>query len=425
MTKLNPQRQKLVIVGNGMVSHRLCLRLVESGALQTYDVIVLGEEPRRAYDRVHLTDFFKTRSVDPLYLCDDDWYRDNNITLHTGTAVVSIDRETRVVHSSDGIARSYDRLVLATGSAPFVPRIENDDVEGVFVYRTIEDLEAIIEHASRASSAAVLGGGLLGLEAAKAALDLGLNTSVVELADRLMPTQLDAEGGAVLRRKIEELGIRVYPGERTAACLGETTLSGLLFASGEVLNTDMLIISAGIRPRDELARSAGLNVGERGGIVVDDTMATSDPNIYAVGEVASFDGRCFGLVAPCYAMVDVLVGQLAAGEDSRFSANTPPTALKLLGVEVGAFGDCFARGDHTDTAKAVGGIFPGQPPKREKTAMDTAALFANKTKIALAANVLLRAKTHGRLTAGKLLRLESGVCGPWHDGRRGPCGRRQ
>jgi nitrite reductase (NADH) large subunit len=333
--------RSIVVVGNGMVSVRFVERLRAEALGAAARVVVFGEEPRPAYDRVKLTTWFETRDPGALCLAGADWYREREVILRTGARVVAVDRAARVVTTAAGEAVRYDELVLATGSAPLVPPIPGTDRPGVFVYRTIEDLEAITAWAGRARRCAVLGGGLLGLEAARAAHDLGLETHVVELADRLMPRQLDADGSRLLEAAIRALGVQVHLGRATAAIDDE----GLRFADGTRLAVDMIIISAGIRPRDELARAAGIAVGARGGVVVDDGLATSDPNVHAIGEVALHRGQIYGLVAPGYAMADVLARRLAGDAAARFEGADLSAKLKLMGVEVASFGDPFAAGD--------------------------------------------------------------------------------
>jgi nitrite reductase (NADH) large subunit len=344
--------ETVVVVGNGMVGHRFCERLRERAGGDRFAVVCFGEEPRPAYDRVHLSDCFAGRTAPELALADREWYAARDITLVTGECIVAVDRGRRVVRAASGREVAYDVLVLATGSAPFVPPVPGITIPGVFVYRTIEDVDAICGWAVRAQSAAVIGGGLLGLEAAKAMRDLGLETHVVEFAPRLMPRQVDAAGGDVLRRTIELLGVRVHLGMQTAAVLGETAVEGLRFADGGVLAADMVVVSAGIRPRDELARAAGLAVGERGGIVVGDDLHTSDPAVLAIGECAIHRGTIYGLVGPGYQMADVAAARLC-GEDVSFAGADLSTRLKLLGVEVASFGQAFADEDATPAARRV------------------------------------------------------------------------
>jgi nitrite reductase (NADH) large subunit len=336
-------RRTVVVVGNGMVSHRFCERLV-GNAGERYRLVVLGEEPHSAYDRVHLTQYFTDRSADRLRLGAPGWYAAQGIDLHLATRVIRIDRARREVVTADGLHVGlhvpYDVLVLATGSAPFVPKVPGVDKRGVFVYRTIEDLEGILACTANARRAAVIGGGLLGLEAARAVHDAGIETHVVEVAPRLMPRQLDPPASALLEATIRALGVHVRLDQKLLRITGDDVATGLEFAGGETLDVDLVIFSAGIRPRDELAKDAGIVVGERGGVVVDDQLCTSDPSIFAVGEVALHRGMIYGLVAPGYEMAEVLARRLA-GEEASFTGADLSAKLKLLGTDVATFGDPF------------------------------------------------------------------------------------
>ncbi len=337
------QRKKLVIIGNGMVGHNFIETLVQSEAAAQYDLVTFCEEPRLAYDRVHLTSYFETRDPSDLALTTEAFYRQHNVTVHRGDKAVEIDRGRKIVRSQRGTEVPYDILVLATGSFPFVPPIPGHDKDHCFVYRTIEDLEAITHAAEASRIGAVVGGGLLGLEAAKALKDLGLETHVVEFAPRLMAVQLDEDGGAMLQRKIEALGVGVHTGKNTQNITdGSSQRLRMEFADGEFLETDMIVFSTGIRPRDELARKAGLEIGPRGGIVIDDHCRTSDPDIFAIGECALWNGQIFGLVAPGYQMARVAV-EVMGGQDTHFTGADMSTKLKLMGVEVGTIGDSHGR----------------------------------------------------------------------------------
>ncbi|MFI5308649.1 MAG: nitrite reductase large subunit NirB, partial [Polyangiales bacterium] len=348
-------RRTLIIVGNGMVSHRLCVSLRELDQPVRHRIVVLGEEPRPAYDRVHLTSYFEQRDAGKLLLAGEDWYREHDIELRTGARAVALDRSAQTVRLQDGSELRYDLLALCTGSAPFVPPIPGTHKPGVFVYRTIEDLEAIMEYAAGARRAAVLGGGLLGLEAARALQLTGLETHVVEVAPRLLPRQLDDRAALLLRNKIEELGVHVHLGVSPREVVGDARVTGVAFADGEVLEVDMLVVSAGIRPRDELAREAGLEIGVRGGVVVDDELRTSDPKIFALGEVALHRDTVYGLVAPGYAMADVVAKQFC-GEAAVFTGSDLSAKLKLMGVEVASFGDPFEGREPSKTLVLEDGV---------------------------------------------------------------------
>ena len=334
-------RSRLVVIGNGMVGQRFLEELVD--AQVDCAVTVLGEEPRAAYDRVQLSAFFSGKTAEDLCVVPAGFFETNRIALCLSERAMSIDRENKVVRTSSGVELQYDTLVLATGSYPFVPPVAGRDRVGCHVYRTLQDLEAIRDAASEAQVGVVIGGGLLGLEAAKALRDLGLETHVVEFAPRLMAVQVDASGGALLRSKIEALGVRVHTGANTK-CIGpgETARHRLEFADGSSLDADVVVFSAGIRPRDELARGAGIAVGERGGVVVDDRCRTSDPDIYAIGECALWSGRIYGLVAPGYQMARTVARQLAGETDTTFRGADMSTKLKLLGVDVASLGDAHA-----------------------------------------------------------------------------------
>jgi len=330
-------RQTVVVVGNGMVGQRFCERMVEFDTERRYRIVTFCEEPRSAYDRVGLTSYFAHRDAQQLMLARQEWYAENGVELHVGDRANTIDRVKRLIRSDKGIEIAYDYVVLATGSFPFVPPVPGIDKPGVFVYRTIEDLQNIIRYAGASRRCAVIGGGLLGLEAAKAAYDLKLETHVVEFASRLMPRQVDDAGSQILVRKIESLGVRVHLNKATKAIHGTAGVERMEFGDGTSIDVDMIIVSAGIRPRDDLARQAGLTVGERGGIVVNNRLETSDPHIFGIGECALHGGMIYGLVAPGYEMAEIVASNLAGGKRS-FAGTDLSTKLKLMGVDVASFG---------------------------------------------------------------------------------------
>jgi len=344
---------KVVVVGNGMVGQRFLEQLVSRMSGASPEVTVFCGEPRPAYDRVQLTSFFSGKSAADLSLVPAGFFEQHGIALRLGDKAVAIDRTRKLVRSARGHELPYDKLVLATGSYPFVPSLPGAEWPDCFVYRAIEDLEAIRAAAGRARVGTVIGGGLLGLEAAKALHDLGLETHVVEFAPRLMAVQLDDSGGRLLRRKIEALGVSVHVSRQTKEIVGGTGCRHkLLFADGAVLETDITVFSAGIRPRDQLARAAGLSIGERGGIVVNDHCQTSDPDIYALGECALWNGRIYGLVAPGYQMAEVAARQVAGEEGAQFLGADMSTKLKLMGVDVASIGDA-----HGATPNALNYVF--------------------------------------------------------------------
>ncbi len=332
---------RVIVIGNGMVGYKFCEKLRNSAHSANFEVIVYGEEPRPAYDRVHLSSYFSGSTADDLLMAPTSWYVENNIHLYTGELVTDIDRQNKTIKTHTGKEASYDYLVLATGSSAFVPNIEGVERDGVFVYRTIEDLNQIIEYGKIVNKAAVMGGGLLGLEAAKALMDLGLETHVVEFAQRLMPRQIDDAGSTILAYKLSQLGIHIHTCKSTKEIEGNGKVEALAFADGSRLEIEMLVISAGIRPRDEVAREAGLNVHQRGGIMVDNFMRTNDENIFAIGEAVVHNNMVYGLVAPGYEMADVVVKKLTGNSTKEFTGFDMSTKLKLLGVDVGSFGDPF------------------------------------------------------------------------------------
>src|SRR5689334_3648155 len=311
--------KRIVVVGHGMVGQRFLETLTKDGP-NDLAITMLAEEPRLAYDRVNLSKYFSGSSVEDLTLTTREFFDKNGIELHSGDPVAAIDRENKRVTTKSGAEYEYDILILATGSNPFVPPIPGRERPGVFVYRTIE-----------------------GLEAAKALKDLGLTTHVVEFAPRLMAVQVDEGGGGLLRTRIEGLGVQVHTGKNTQSIEdGEAAKHRMVFADGGFLETDVIVISAGIRPRDELAKACGLDVAPRGGIVINGDCRTSDENIYAIGECAAYEGRVFGLVAPGYQMARIAAARILGNEEAPFAGADMSTKLKLLGVEVGSIGDAHA-----------------------------------------------------------------------------------
>ncbi|MEO6862400.1 MAG: nitrite reductase large subunit NirB [Microcoleus sp.] len=343
-------KKNLIVIGNGMVGHKFLELMVSSDAAKNWNLITFCEEPRVAYDRVNLSGFFSGKTAGDLSLVAPGFYHKNDINIHIGDKAVAINREQKTVSSANGLEVPYDKIVIATGSYPFVPPIKGKDATGTFVYRTIDDLEAMSDYAKNCQVGVVIGGGLLGLECANALQNMGLKTHVVEFASRLMPVQVDEVGGAILRNKIEDLGVAIHTGKSTTEIVSEDgKVTKMLFADGSELATDMIVFSAGIRPRDEIARGCGIDVGERGGIMINDSCQTSDADIYAIGECALYHNRIYGLVAPGYTMAGVAADILSSAADGSQDASTSTftgadmsTKLKLLGVDVASFGDAFA-----------------------------------------------------------------------------------
>jgi nitrite reductase (NADH) large subunit len=350
MSETGKSPKQLVVVGGGMVARRLVDALRERDGEGRWAVTLLAEEPRAPYDRVALTSYFTGRDPDDLALGSQEIWHDRLVSLKRGVKVTAVDREKRTVTTADGSRLPYDALVLATGSYAAVPPVKGNDLRGTFVYRTIDDVadlrsfvESRRDDLDRPVRGAVIGGGLLGLEAAGALCALEVETTVVEFAPRLMPLQVDEGGGAALRRLIEGLGVTVRTGTATSKIVGRAgAVERMEFADGGSVPVDVVIFAVGVRPRDELARESGLEVGERGGVIVDDTCATADPAVWAIGEVACIGGRCLGLVAPGYAMAEILADRLLGGAGT-FPGADLSTKLKLLGVDVASFGDAFAQ----------------------------------------------------------------------------------
>jgi nitrite reductase (NADH) large subunit len=332
---------RLVVIGHGPAGHRLVEALRERDTAHSWHITVIGEEIRPAYDRVALTSYL-SEGAELGYPAHGP-----EVTLLTGDPVVAIDRANRTVTTRSGASAGYDALVLATGSAPFVPPVPGKDLPGVFVYRTIEHLDALRTFAAerlgaghaggRRAGGVVVGGGLLGLEAARALQGLGLDTHIVEVAPWLMPRQLDEGGGAMLRRHIEALGLTVHAGVPMAGlAAGEHgRVARVTLSDDTEIATEVVVFSAGIRPRDDLARACGLPVGERGGIVVDESCRTADPAVYAIGECALVGGMIYGLVGPCFSMAEVVASRLLDGEagTAMFPGADLSTKLKLMGVD--------------------------------------------------------------------------------------------
>lgn len=330
----------IIVIGHGMVGHKFLESLADGGPPGALRVTVLCEEPRAAYDRVHLSEFFAGKSAADLSLVPEGFFERGDMLLKLNARAIAINRAQKSVTLASGETLAYDKLVLATGSYPFVPPLPGKERKDCFVYRTIEDLEAMLECGQRSKTGVVIGGGLLGLECAKALRDMRLETHVVEFAPRLMAVQVDDAGARVLRRKIEDLGVTVHTQKNTLAIVdGEAGTHRMQFADGSHLDADMIVFSAGIRPRDELARDCGLAVGPRGGIAIGNDCLTSDPDVYAIGECALWNGQVFGLVAPGYDMARVAARHLLGDSGAQFTGADMSTKLKLMGVDVASIGD--------------------------------------------------------------------------------------
>ncbi len=341
---------QILVIGNGMVGHHYVETLAASKL--PVEITVIGGEPRPAYDRVHLSEYFAGRKPEELALTTREHYKQLGVVAHFGDAVISINRKDKNVITESGRCFHYDKLILATGSYPFVPPINGSDLPECLVYRTIDDLGMIQAQSKTAKVGVVIGGGLLGLEAANALKNLGMQTHVVEFAPGLMGVQLDDNGSKMLRRKIEALDVQVHTKKATKSIKkGSNTRLLMSFADGETLATDMIVFSAGIRPQDKIAGEAGLALGERGGIVIDEHCKTNDENIFAIGECALFNNQIFGLVAPGYRMAEAAISQLTS-DPYQFMGADMSTKLKLLGVDVGSIGDT-----HGKTLNSISYVF--------------------------------------------------------------------
>ncbi|MEV8192847.1 nitrite reductase large subunit NirB [Rhodococcus pyridinivorans] len=339
-------RKNVVVVGHGMVAHRFVEALRVRDEQNSWSVTVLGEEADAAYDRVGLSSYVGAWDRKELALAGNDYAADDLVDLRVGTRAVGIDRAARTVTTAGGDVLPYDSLVLATGSYPFVPPVPGHDLPGCFVYRTLDDLDGIRAAAERAKAAGlagiVIGGGLLGLEAANALRLLGVTPHVVEYNNRLMPAQVDEGGGRVLDRLVTDLGLVTHTGVGTEKIEAGPEALQVTLSDGSVLEAGLVIFSAGIRPQDELAREAGLELGGRGGVLTDRTCRSiSDEAVYAIGECAAVEGTCYGLVAPGYSTAEVVADRLVGGT-AEFPGADLSTKLKLLGVDVASFGDAHA-----------------------------------------------------------------------------------
>ena len=351
-------RDDILVIGNGMVGHHFVEQLREQNP--SISLRVLSGEPRLAYDRVHLSEFFSGKSADDLAMTTPQRYHSLKVSFETDAWVSHIDKTAKVVTTKCGAKYAYEKLVLATGSYPFVPPIPGNDQPHCLVYRTIEDLHAIKASAKVSKVGVVVGGGLLGLEAANALKEAGLETHVVEFAPQLMAVQLDGSGGRVLRDKINQLGVHVHTQKATQEIIeGHACRYRMNFADGTFLDTDMILFSAGIRPSDALAKAHELAIGARGGIVIDDHCLTSDDSIYAIGECALWQQRIYGLVAPGYTMARAAVSHILNGitpATIKFAGADMSTKLKLMGVEVGSIGDA-----HAKTPNSLSYTYENQP----------------------------------------------------------------
>jgi nitrite reductase (NADH) large subunit len=336
-------KRRLAIIGNGMAAGRLLDDLVRRGVGKAFDVTVFGEEKHGCYNRILLGRILAGGTADEIMLKPAEWYADAGITFHAGRKVVRLDGPARTLFTADGESFGYDAAVFATGSAPIVPNLTGLRTEagppkpGAFLFRTVEDCERMRAYARPATAAVVLGGGLLGLEAAKALSDLGAHVTVVHLNDWLLNVQVDRTGGQFVRAAVERLGIFVRTGVAAAGVVGTDRVEGVSLATGEVLPADLLVIAAGVVPRAEVAKDSGVPV--KRGIVVNDLLATAVPNVYAVGECAEHDGKVYGIVPPIWEQCEVLADLLTGAKPTaRYRGSKVYAKLKVAGVDVSSMG---------------------------------------------------------------------------------------
>ena len=338
-------KRKLVVVGNGMAGMRTVEELLKQ-APEQYDITVFGAESHPNYNRMLLSPLLAGETtVDAIILNRPEWYAEKGITLKTGDPVTDVDRLRKVVRSESGAEQAYDRLLLATGSTPFIIPVPGSDLDGVIGFRDIEDVGAMLEAAGRYRDAVVIGGGLLGLEAANGLSKRGMKVRVVHLLDTLMERQLDKPAAALLQAELEGRGLEFVMEAQTAAILGEDRVTGVRFADGSEVSADLVVMAVGIRPSIALAQRAGIHC-ERG-IVVDDGLMTSDPDIFAVGECVQHRGECYGLVAPLFDQAKVCADQLAGSGDARYKGSVTSTKLKVTGIDLFSAGD-FLGGEGTE-----------------------------------------------------------------------------
>jgi nitrite reductase (NADH) large subunit len=340
-------REKLVLVGNGMAGMRAIEELLEI-APDMYDITVFGAEPYGNYNRILLSPVLAgDKTIDDIMLNDEQWYADNGVTLHKGKWITEIDRRNRVVKADDGTEESYDRLLLATGSNPFIIPVPGSDLPGVISFRDIHDVDSMLDASKKHKHAVVIGGGLLGLEAANGLMLQGMHVTVVHLPETLMERQMDSVSGAMLKKSLEERGLHFLMGSNTEAILGEDKVKGVRFKGGLEIAADLVVMAVGIRPNIELAEKIGLHC-ERG-VVVNDTMQTYDPRIYSVGECVQHRGLAYGLVAPLFEQAKVCANHLAKHGIARYEGSVTSTKLKVTGI------DLFSAGDFTgdDTTEEI------------------------------------------------------------------------
>jgi nitrite reductase (NADH) large subunit len=342
---MKPPRQSLVVVGNGMAGMRTVEELFKL-APELYDITVFGAEPHGNYNRILLSPVLAgEKNIDDIMIHSRQWYLDNGITLHAGDPVVHIDRRRRMVRSQSGREVWYDRLLLATGSTPFIVPVPGHKLPGVIGFRDIGDVDTMLQASRAGGHAVVIGGGLLGLEAANGLLRRGMQVTVVHVTDSLMNQQLDKPASLMLKKALEGKGLRFLLEAHTAEITGSKHVTAVRFKDGSEIPADLVVMAAGVRPNVNLAKESGLHC-ERA-IVVDDTLQTYDPRIYAVGECVQHRSATFGLVAPIWDQAKVCGAHLARSGHRRYVQSATPTKLKVTGVDLYSVGD-FIGGEGTE-----------------------------------------------------------------------------
>lgn len=405
MSNQNAKR-KLVLIGNGMAGMNVIEQVVKLGR-ERFDITVIGREPHPNYNRIQLSYVLEgSKTMADIVLNGLDWYRDNGVALHTGTAAVSVDTAAKLVHTDAGMTFAYDDLILATGSVPFILPVPGADKRGIVGFRDMKDCEAMIAAAKAYRKAAVIGGGLLGLEAARGLLTLGMDVTVVHLMDDLMERQLDPTAAAMLKSELEAQGIKFRMPAQTVEVLGGERVSGLRFSDNTTLETDFVVMAAGIKPNVELAKASGLSVNR--GIVVDDYMRTSAPDVYAVGECCEHRGVCYGLVAPLFEQGAVLAKRLCGIETAPYEGSVVSTKLKVSGVDVFSAGEFLDRPGlrtlklHDEWAKVYKKVL------LEDNRIVGGVLFGD---VSAAVQLAKWVKERAELTAELYARLMGGCCG--------------
>ncbi|NRA87821.1 MAG: NAD(P)/FAD-dependent oxidoreductase, partial [Rhizobiales bacterium] len=349
-------QENLVIIGNGMAGMRTLEELLKI-APNKYNITVFGTEPCVNYNRIMLSPVLaKAQKFEDIIINSQQWYDENNITLHVSEEIVDIDRSTKTITSINGISVPYDKLWIATGSSPFIIPIPGKDLNGVVTFRDMQDVNTMLEAATQYKNAVVIGGGLLGLEAAHGLSLAGMNITVIHLADTLMERQLDEAAGYLLKSELESRGMTILTGANTKEIIGKNRVEQVNLADGTQIKADLVVMAVGIKPNVDLAKKAGIDCQR--GIVVNDTMLTSDKDIYAVGECAQHRGICYGLVAPLYEAGKIMA-QSIAGQDVAYEGSVTSTKLKVSGINLFSGGD-FSGGDGTEDVifrDAVRGVY--------------------------------------------------------------------